>query len=60
MIKIPPSLGDQNINLTMEYLQEEEDPTLEKVEEEKATVHLLVSGLLLKTPNHKTMAVVIA
>ena len=35
MIKIPPSLGDQNINLTMEYLQEEEDPTLEKVEEEK-------------------------
>ena len=38
-VKIPPNLGDQNINLTMEYLQEEEDPTLEKVEEEKATVH---------------------
>ena len=35
MIKIPPSLGDQNINLTMEYLQEEEDPTLDKVEEEE-------------------------
>ena len=34
MIKIPPSLGDQNINLTMEYLQEEEDPTLFKGEEE--------------------------
>ena len=34
-VKIPPSLGDQNINLTMEYLQEEEDPTQVKVEEER-------------------------
>ena len=34
-VKIPPNLGDQNINLTMEYLQEEEDPTLDKVEEEE-------------------------
>ena len=36
----------------MEYLQEEEDPTLEKVEEEQATVHLLVSGLFSVTPNY--------
>ena len=35
-VKIPPSLGDQNINLTMEYVQEEdEDPTQVKVEEER-------------------------
>ena len=36
MFKIPPGLGDQNINLTTEYLQEEgEDPTQVKVEEER-------------------------
>ena len=36
MIKIPPNLGDQNINLTMEYLQEEdEDPAQSKDEEER-------------------------
>ena len=34
MIKIPPSLGDKNINLTMDYLQEEEDLTLFNEEEE--------------------------
>ena len=34
-VKIPPSLGDQNINLTTEYVQEEEDPTQVKVEEER-------------------------
>ena len=37
MIKIPPSLGDQNINLTMDYLQEEEDPTQFLGEEERIT-----------------------
>ena len=36
MFKIPPGLGDQNINLTTEYLQEEdEDPAQDIVEEEK-------------------------
>ena len=54
-VKIPPSLGDQNINLTMEYLQEEENPTPEKGGEEKTTVHLLVSGLFSVTPNHKNI-----
>ena len=47
MFKIPPRLGDQNINLTMEYLQEgDEDPAQDIVEEEKATVQLLVSGFI--------------
>ena len=34
-VKIPPNLGASNINLTMEYLQEEdEDPTQIEDEEE--------------------------
>ena len=34
-VKIPPNLGDPNINLTMDYLQEEvEDPTQIKGKEE--------------------------
>ena len=35
-VKIPPRLGDQNINLTTEYVQKEvEDPAQDKVEEER-------------------------
>ena len=36
MIKIPPRLGDQNMNLTTEYVQEGvEDPAQDIVEEER-------------------------
>ena len=56
MFKIPPSLGDQNINLTTEYVQEEdEDPTQVKVEEERQQFNLLVSDLFSKIPNHKNI-----
>ena len=52
-VKIPPNLGDQNINLTMEYLQEEEDPTLDKVEEEEGNSSFTsFRFILIITPNH--------
>ena len=35
MIKIPPGLGDQNINLTMDYLQEEDEDPTQVIEEEE-------------------------
>ena len=44
-------LGDQNINLTKEYIQEEdEDPAQDIVEEEMQQFNLLVSGLLKLNP----------
>ena len=48
-------MGDQNENLTKEYIQEEdEDPAQDIVEEEMQQFNLLVSGLFeFKTPNHK-------
>ena len=50
-VKIPPRLGDQNINLTTEYLQEEdEDPAQDIVEEEKATVQFTSFGFIVCNP----------
>ena len=50
-VKIPPKLGDQNINLTTEYVQEEvEDPAQDIVEEERQQFNLLVSDLLFVNP----------
>ena len=43
-------MEQNNINLTMGYLQEEEYPTQVLDEEEKITALLLVSGLFLIQP----------
>ena len=44
-----------NINLTKGYVQEEEYPTQVLDEEEKITALLLVSGFIVRTPNHKAL-----
>ena len=55
-------MGDQKINLTKEYIQEEdEDPAQDIVEEEMQQFNLLVSGLFVrKTPNHKNIRIDLA
>ena len=46
-------MGDQNINLTMEYLQEEGDPTLGIFEEEEGNSSFTSFRFIsLITPNH--------
>ena len=51
-VKIPNKLGKYNINLTMEYVQEEEDPTQNLDEEEMQQVCiLLVSEVFISKLN---------
>ena len=65
MIKIPPSLGDQNINLTMDYLQEERGSN-SKFQKKKKCNKVCFTGfgffLFLKLiPSHKqSLAMVFA
>ena len=47
-VKNTPNLGSQNINLTKEYIQEDEFPTQFGGEEEMQQVSLLVSGIFFK------------
>ena len=47
-VKNTPNLGSQNINLTREYIQEDEFPTQFGGEEEMQQVSLLVSGIFFK------------
>ena len=51
MLKFPQGMGTSNINLTMDYIQEDEEyPTQVLDEEERKQFSQLVSGFILFKP----------